>query len=366
MMDDRSAPIVFGPGWRVPTAAGPVQVTLHPEPIGQWAQVDVAGRLRSITWISVDELGDAATATIEGLDRPVILEARRVVADFSSFVRGPRFRGAALRSVALGGLGLVLGIVVSVAWQLLDVPGGTFATVLAVGLTFTLASIPFRGTNAVRAEYRLLVDGRPLESVLVTQSGASTKVAVASGRSLADVSGVQPPAWPSDRAAAPVESVGSVGDGADRAPGESVGSVGDRADRAPGESVLAHLVSRKTDSGVLGVWSSELWLLPDGLLAVGTGLAGSVAQSMTPALPVVRRLAPADIDAMVAVPRSQRIPWTDVVSAWIGRGLVYSSLTVILRDGRERKFLWAKNTGNVQLLAEAAGAALGTRFEDRR
>lgn len=351
MMDDRSAPIVFGPGWRVPTAAGPVQVTLHPEPIGQWAQVDVAGRLRSITWISVDELGDAATATIEGLDRPVILEARRVVADFSSFVRGPRFRGAALRSVALGGLGLVLGIVVSVAWQLLDVPGGTFATVLAVGLTFALASIPFRGTNAVRAEYRLLVDGRPLESVLVTQSGASTKVAVASGRSLADVSGVQPPAWPSDRAAAPVESVGSVGD---------------RADRAPGDSVLAHLVSRKTDSGVLGVWSSELWLLPDGLLAVGTGLAGSVAQSMTPALPVVRRLAPADIDAMVAVPRSQRIPWTDVVSAWIGRGLVYSSLTVILRDGRERKFLWAKNTGNVQLLAEAAGAALGTRFEDRR
>lgn len=355
MTADGSPPVVFAPGWRAPMGVGPVQVTLHPKPIGEWAQVDVAGRLQSITWSAVDELGDAATATVEGLGQPVVLEARRVVSDFSSFVRGPRFRGAALRSLALGGLGLVLGVAVGVAWRVLDVPGETFATVLAVGLTFALASIPFRSTNAVRAEYRLLVDGRPQGSVLVMQSGASTTVAVASGRSLADVSGAQPPAWPSDRPAALVVDP--------RAGSEPVNSV--RADGAP-DMVLAHLVARKTDSGMLGVWSSELWLLPDGLLAVGTGLAGSIAQSMTPALPVVRQLAPDDIDAMVAVPRSQRIPWTDVVSAWIDRGLVYASLTVILRDGRERKFLWAKNTGNMSLLAEAAGAALGTRFEDRR
>lgn len=341
MTDDRSAPIVFGPGWRVPTAAGPVQVTLHPEPIGQWAQVDVAGRLQALAWSAVDELGDAASASIEGLGRPVILEARRVVSDFSSFVRGPRFRGAAWRSIGLGSVGLVLGVAVGVAWRLLELPGETFSTVIAVGLAFTFAAIPFRGTNAVHAEYRLLVDGAPRESILVMQSGASTKVAAATPRSLADGSRVQAPAWPSDRAAT-------------------------FAEEAPADTVLAQLIARKTDSGVLGMWSSELWLLPDGLLSVGTGLAGSVAQSMVPALPVVRRLTPADLDAMVAIPRSRRIPWADVAAAWIGRGLVYASLTLILRDGRESRFLWAKNTGHLDLLAEAAAAALGTRFEDRR
>lgn len=86
-------PVAFGPGWRVPTSTGARQVTLQPAPIGDWAHVDVAARYQTLTWSPVDGLAEAATATIDGLGRVVTVEARRVVSDFSSFVRSPRFRG---------------------------------------------------------------------------------------------------------------------------------------------------------------------------------------------------------------------------------------------------------------------------------
>jgi hypothetical protein len=336
-----SAPptVTFVPRWQVPTSAGPYDVELRPAPIGGWSELAIWGQSRTLAW-DADELGETATAAVDGLGRPVTLEARRVVADFSSFLRGPSFRGAAIRSMVLGFVGLVLGIAVAIVWRLLELPG-PFATVIAVGLTFAFASVPFRGANAVHTEYRLLLEGQPLDPMLVTQSGRSTKVVAATSTSLAEVSRATPPSWPSERAL-----------------GQAAG--------APSDAVIAHLITRKTDSGMLGVWSSELWLLPDGLLSVGTGLAGSVSQSMDPALPVVRRLTPAELDTMVATPRSERIPWTAMSGASVDIGLMMASLVVRYAGGRTRKFVWAKGTGDIDRLAAALAQALDGRFEDKR
>ena len=177
--------------------------------------------------------------------------------------------------------------------------------------------------------------------MLVAQVGRSTKVTLSTPSALADASHAPPPAWPSDR-------------------GQDVA-----AEPSSEGGILAQLIARKTDSGMLGVWSSELWLLPDGLLSVGTGIVGSVAMNTAPVMPVARRLSPGEIDEMAALPRSQRIPWTSVGAATLKRGLIYDSLTLLYRDGGTRRFIWGKGTGNLALLADAARGALGTRFEDR-
>ena len=130
----------------------------------------------------------------------------------------------------------------------------------------------------------------------------------------------------------------------------------------------AQLISSTCTTG-WGDWiHGQLWLLPDGLLRIQSGLARTVAQSGpgTAALAGRRgssRISAEEInDAVRAHPKNLWLPKAQLMGAGLRRGLLTTVLQLKLADGTSKKLLMMRADDSYRQLESQLERWLGPRF----
>ncbi|MEW2121715.1 hypothetical protein AB0945_42650 [Streptomyces sp. NPDC005474] len=129
--------------------------------------------------------------------------------------------------------------------------------------------------------------------------------------------------------------------------------------------VQARLLTRTCTTGWLDWIHGELWLLPEGLMRVRSGLLTTVMNSggsgLTPRDPY--RLITHDAESVLAAhPTNKLIPFAGMGTTRLHGGVTTSGLEVVMTDGTRHKLLWASWDPARRLLRERLLPLLGTRL----
>jgi hypothetical protein len=128
----------------------------------------------------------------------------------------------------------------------------------------------------------------------------------------------------------------------------------------------AKLLAGSCTTGWLDWIHGELWLLPDHLVRVRSGLLRSVLNSQSGSGVTARdpyRLIGHDPDAVLRAHRTNKvIPFTDIHSARLHGGVTTSGLTLTMTDGTHHKLLWLSTEPARRLLRDRLLPVLGPRL----
>jgi len=128
----------------------------------------------------------------------------------------------------------------------------------------------------------------------------------------------------------------------------------------------ARLLARTCTTGWLDWIHGELWLLPDALLRVRSGLLDSVANSVSGSGVTARdpyQVVSYDIEGILSAHRTNKlIPFAGIERARLHGGLSTSGLEVAMTDGTRHKLLWTSWEPARRLLRERLLPVLGPRL----
>ncbi|MFD9001226.1 hypothetical protein ACFV0T_09700 [Streptomyces sp. NPDC059582] len=128
----------------------------------------------------------------------------------------------------------------------------------------------------------------------------------------------------------------------------------------------AKLLAGTCTTGWLDWVHGELWLLPDALVRVRSGLLGSVVNStggsgVTPRAPY--RVMGYDPEAIRAAHRTNKvIPLAEIERARLHGGVTTSGMTLTMADGTHHKLLWLSSEPARRLLRDRLLPTLGPRL----
>ncbi|MFC0432242.1 hypothetical protein [Kutzneria buriramensis] len=104
------------------------------------------------------------------------------------------------------------------------------------------------------------------------------------------------------------------------------------------------LISRSCTTGWADVIHGELWLSAEHLIRRRLGLWQTVANGLWRTVPSSAPQYEITADQILAIqcehPTNSVVSWSDVVEADLRRGLLCSRLSVVMRSGSRRVFLW--------------------------
>ncbi|MDW4908577.1 hypothetical protein RB628_25370 [Streptomyces sp. ADMS] len=129
--------------------------------------------------------------------------------------------------------------------------------------------------------------------------------------------------------------------------------------------VQARLLTNTCTTGWLDWIHGELWLLPEGLVRIRSGLLTTLVKSggsgPTPRDPY--RLVTHDAETVLAAhPTNKLIPFAGMGAARLHGGVTTSGLEVVMTDGTRHKLLWASWDPARRLLRERLLPLLGARL----
>lgn len=124
----------------------------------------------------------------------------------------------------------------------------------------------------------------------------------------------------------------------------------------------ARLLARTCTTGWLDWIHGELWLLPDALIRVRSGLMDSVANPGVSAREPYQVI-PYDAESILSAHRTNKvIPLTELSEARLHRGLTTSGMTAVMRDGTHHKLLWLSSEPTTRLVKDRLLPVLGPRL----
>lgn len=116
----------------------------------------------------------------------------------------------------------------------------------------------------------------------------------------------------------------------------------------------------------------ELWLLPDGLLRVPSGLLRSLGDGLIQSggqqlhgRGARRTFGDGDISAVSSRPRAYWIRFDEIDAAALRKGIINGRLRVRTRDGDTRKLLWQRTDGVARRLEPVLREQIGGRLQLR-
>lgn len=128
----------------------------------------------------------------------------------------------------------------------------------------------------------------------------------------------------------------------------------------------ARLLTRTCTTGWLDWIHGELWLLPEGLLRIRSGLMTTLANGYVSAgLKAQEPYRPLTYDpetVLAAHPTNKLIPFAGMAAARLHGGVTTSGMEVAMTDGTRHKLLWATLDPARRLLRERLLPLLGTRL----
>ncbi|MET8036994.1 hypothetical protein [Streptomyces sp. NPDC005345] len=128
----------------------------------------------------------------------------------------------------------------------------------------------------------------------------------------------------------------------------------------------ARLLARTCTTGWLDWIHGELWLLPDALIRVRSGLMDSVANSASGSGVSAKdpyEVIPFDTESVRSAHRTNKvIPLAELSEARLHRGLSTSGMTATMRDGTRHKLLWLSTEPAGRLLRDRLLPVLGQRL----
>ncbi|MFE2579456.1 hypothetical protein [Streptomyces sp. NPDC059378] len=128
----------------------------------------------------------------------------------------------------------------------------------------------------------------------------------------------------------------------------------------------AKLLAGTCTTGWLDWIHGQLWLLPDALLRVRSGLLESVVNSVGGSGVTARdeyRYVGYDFEAIRAAHRTNKvIPFAEIAHARLHGGVTASGMTVTMADGTRHKLLWMPYEPARRLLGERLLPVLGSRL----
>jgi hypothetical protein len=133
----------------------------------------------------------------------------------------------------------------------------------------------------------------------------------------------------------------------------------------------AQLLAPHCTTGWFDSLWGELWLLPDGLLRLGTGARGLSAAATMGATGITqpgstRRITEEDVhDALAKRGRNRWIPRDQVSKAALRKGIIQGRLRVVLTDGTRIKLLWLNDETVHQALRSTLEDWVGDRLKLR-
>ncbi|MFJ4896017.1 hypothetical protein ACIP5U_39525 [Streptomyces sp. NPDC088788] len=128
----------------------------------------------------------------------------------------------------------------------------------------------------------------------------------------------------------------------------------------------ARLLARTCTTGWLDWIHGELWLLPDALIRVRSGLMDSVVNSASGSGVSARdpyQVIPFDVESIRSAHRTNKVlPLAELSSARLHGGLTTSGMTATMRDGTHHKLLWLSTEPAGRLLRDRLLPVLGQRL----
>lgn len=107
----------------------------------------------------------------------------------------------------------------------------------------------------------------------------------------------------------------------------------------------AELVSGGVTTGWANWAHGELWLMPDGIMRVSSGLGETMRHGLDTQRRRSTTFSEAELNRIAGKPGNTLIRREDIEAASLRRGLLNGRLRLQLRDGRAIKLLWLRRDG---------------------